>query len=145
MTLDASILSLDLRVSPRAVSPYVSDDSLRAIAKSIRGNSAGAVGRPRSMISARVSQAISSASSPATPSPDIHAPILLVAVDRIDDGQRTGHLRFDTGLLEQLSHCALRDGLAQFEHAAGKTPAPGSGGLVRRTTRTRLITIRHRS
>src|SRR5271165_6897398 len=47
----------------------------------------------------------------------------LIAVDRIDNGQRPRRLRHDAGLLEELAHCPLGDGLAQFEHAAGETPA----------------------
>ena len=67
-------------------------------ANSINGNSAGAVSRPPSTISARLSQATSSASSSATPSPEIHCAAyrdervveahtaFVVAIDRVDHG-----------------------------------------------------------
>jgi CheY-like chemotaxis protein len=52
----------------------------RASARSSSGSSAGAVGSPCSTISARVSQATSSASSPGTPSPDCQCPIIATSV-----------------------------------------------------------------
>src|SRR5262245_13671554 len=48
---------------------------------------------------------------------------LVIAIDRVDDGQWTSRLRYDTGLLFELAHRPLRDGLAEFEDAARKTPA----------------------
>src|SRR5579871_5881102 len=52
-------------------------------------------------------------------------PARVVAVDRVDHGQRADRLGDDAGLFEKLTHRPGRDGLAQFEDAAGKPPAPG--------------------
>src|ERR1700751_3450618 len=46
-----------------------------------------------------------------------------IAVDRVDDGQRTHRLSCDTGFFDELAHRPLSDGLTQFEDATGKTPA----------------------
>lgn len=51
-----------------------------ASARSISGTSAGAVNSPPSTISARLSQATSSASSPGTPAPDSHFPTTATSV-----------------------------------------------------------------
>jgi hypothetical protein len=48
---------------------------------------------------------------------------LVIAVDRVNDRQRAGGFRFDPGFLKELSHRALRDGLAELENTAWKPPA----------------------
>src|SRR5262249_16817833 len=54
---------------------------------------------------------------------------LRIAVDCINDSQRTSRLRRNAGFFDELAHRPLGDGLAKFEHAAGKPPAAQHRGV----------------
>src|ERR1700730_3776419 len=71
-------------------------------------------------------------------------PAFLVAVDRVDDGQGTGGLRRDPGLLRELAHRPLGDGLAELEHAARETPAAGHRWVRTAADDHAILTYHHR-
>jgi hypothetical protein len=69
-------------------------------------------------------------------------PAVVLALDRIDDGQSTGWFGDNAGLFEEFAQGPLSNSFALFENAARKAPAPGHR-RVRASYREGLVTAQN--